>query len=114
MKPIARWSAALKKCPPNSRRWSRSTTDRFRRASRSNSEERTKNKRTNKMRHRRLFFVLCSLLFFAGLVEAQRGFRGGWGGEVGAPPKFPNVSDFDGSWHFCRLMYRSVRSQQRG
>ena len=36
------------------------------------------------------------------------------GGEVGAPPKFPNVTDFDGSWHFCRLMYRSVRSQQRG
>ena len=27
---------------------------------------------------------------------------------------FPNVNDFDGSWHFCRLMYRSVRSQQRG
>ena len=34
--------------------------------------------------------------------------------EVGAPPKFPDVADFDGSWHFCRLMYRSVRSQQRG
>jgi hypothetical protein len=53
----------------------------------------------------------------ATLAEAQRGWRGGrggWGGEVGAPPKFPEVSDFDGSWHFCRLMYRSVRSQQRG
>jgi hypothetical protein len=53
-------------------------------------------------------------LLFAFSAEAQRGFRGGWGGEVGAPPKFPNVSDFDGSWHFCRLMYRQVRSQQRG
>ena len=30
------------------------------------------------------------------------------------PPKFPEVSDFDGSWHFCRLMYRQVRSHQRG
>ena len=60
-----------------------------------------------------LLFVLCSLLFPL-LASAQRGFRGGWGGEVGAPPKFPNVSDFDGSWHFCRLMYRQVRSQQRG
>ena len=54
------------------------------------------------------------MLFAVRCAEAQRGFRGGWGGEVGAPPKFPNVSDFDGSWHFCRLMYRQVRSQQRG
>jgi hypothetical protein len=60
-----------------------------------------------------LSFVLCSL-FLAAAAEAQRGFRGGWGGEVGAPPKFPQVADFDGSWHFCRLMYRSVRAQQRG
>jgi hypothetical protein len=61
--------------------------------------------------------VLVALVLAATLAEAQRGFRGGrggWGGEVGAPPKFPNVTDFDGSWHFCRLMYRSVRSQQRG
>jgi hypothetical protein len=66
------------------------------------------------MRRPLLLFVLCSLLF-AFSAEAQRGFGGrGWGGEVGAPPKFPNASDFDGSWHFCRLMYRSVRSQQRG
>ena len=62
-----------------------------------------------------LLFVICSSLF-ALSAEAQRGFggRGGWGGEVGAPPKFPTVADFDGSWHFCRLMYRQVRSQQRG
>ena len=60
--------------------------------------------------------VAVALVLAASLAEAQRGFggRGGWGGEVGAPPKFPNVSDFDGSWHFCRLMYRQVRSQQRG
>jgi hypothetical protein len=60
-----------------------------------------------------LLFFICYFLF-PFIAEAQRGFRGGWGGEVGAPPKFPNVADFDGSWHFCRLMYRSVRSQQRG
>ena len=62
-----------------------------------------------------LLFVICSSLF-AFSAEAQRGFggRGGWGGEVGAPPKFATVSDFDGSWHFCRLMYRQVRAQQRG
>jgi hypothetical protein len=68
------------------------------------------------MKRRLSLFVLCSLFFAVALAEAQRGFggRGGWGGEAGAPPKFPSVSDFDGSWHFCRLMYRSVRSQQRG
>lgn len=58
--------------------------------------------------------VTVAILLAASLAEAQRGFRGGWGGEVGAPPKFPNPTDFDGSWHFCRLMYRQVRSQQRG
>ena len=72
----------------------------------------------NKKRLKRflLSFVICSSLF-PFMAEAQRGWRGGrggWGGEVGAPPKFPNIADFDGSWHFCRLMYRSVRSQQRG
>jgi hypothetical protein len=60
--------------------------------------------------------VVVAILLAVSFAEAQRGFggRGGWGGEVGAPPKFPTVSDFDGSWHFCRLMYRQVRSQQRG
>ena len=65
------------------------------------------------MKRSLLLFVICSLLF-ASLVEAQRRFRGGFGSEAGAPPKFPEVADFDGSWHFCRLMYRQVRSQQRG
>ena len=54
---------------------------------------------------------------FAFDAEAQRGFgggRGGWGGETGAPPRFPTDDDFDGTFHFCRLMYQSVRSQQRG
>jgi hypothetical protein len=61
--------------------------------------------------------ALLAILLAATLAEAQRGFRGGrggWGGEAGAPPKFPEVSDFDGSWHFCRLMYRQVRAQQLG
>jgi len=61
--------------------------------------------------------VAVAILLAVSFVEAQRGRGGrggGWGGEVGAPPKFPTVSDFDGSWHFCRLMYRQVRSQQRG
>src|SRR5215213_5956456 len=63
---------------------------------------------------RRSALILLAILLVVSLAEAQRGFRGGWGGEVGAPPKFPTATDFYGSWHFCRLMYRSVRSQQRG
>lgn len=63
-----------------------------------------------------LLLCVIGAALFPLMAEAQRGWRGGrgWGGEVGAPPKFPNLTDFDGSWHFCRLMYRSVRSQQRG
>ena len=61
-----------------------------------------------------------ALLLAASIAEAQRGGRqrgfggGRWGSESGAPPKFAEVADFDGSWHFCRLMYRQVRSHQRG
>src|SRR5690349_4023923 len=62
--------------------------------------------------------IVVAMLLAVSIAEAQRGFRGGfrggWGGEVGAPPKFPQVTDFDGSWHFCRLMYRQVRAQERG
>ena len=63
-----------------------------------------------------LLFVLCSL-FFAGLVEAQRGFRGGrgrFGSESGAPPRFAEPADFDGAFHICRLMYTQVRQQNLG
>jgi len=62
-----------------------------------------------------LLFVICCLLF-PFLASAQRGFGGrrGWGGETGTPPKFAKPTDFDGSWHFCRLMYTQVRSQERG
>lgn len=61
-----------------------------------------------------------AVLLAGSMVEAQRGFgqrgfgRGRFGSESGAPPKFAEVADFDGSWHFCRLMYRQVRSHQRG
>ena len=61
--------------------------------------------------------TVLAIVLAASLAEAQRGFRGGrggWGGETGAPPRFPNEDDFDGTFHFCRLMYQSVRSQQRG
>jgi hypothetical protein len=60
--------------------------------------------------------LTVAIVLAASFAEAQRGFggRGGWGGERGVPPKFANATDFDGSWHFCRLMYRQVRRQERG
>jgi len=57
--------------------------------------------------------VACLL---AGSLAAAQG-RGGWGrafGEYGVPPRFPAAADFDGSFHFCRLMYQRVRPQERG
>jgi hypothetical protein len=65
---------------------------------------------------KRVVTALALAFLLAGsLVEAQRGFRGGgaWG-EYGAPPRFPSDRDFDGTFHFCRLMYQQVRRQQRG
>ncbi len=63
-----------------------------------------------------LLLAACFLLL-PFLAEAQRGWRGGFGGfgvEGGAPPKFPRAGDFDGSWHFCRLMYTQARRYERG
>ena len=61
--------------------------------------------------------LVIAFLLAGSLAEAQRGFRGGgrggWG-EHGVPPKFPKTTDFDGTFHFCRLMYTQVRPQERG
>ena len=55
--------------------------------------------------------VLCA----ATTAFAQRGWGRGYGrGEGGIPPRFRQTSDFDGSFQFCRMMYRQVRSHQRG
>jgi len=61
--------------------------------------------------------LVVAFLLAGSLAEAQRGFRGGgrggWG-EHGVPPKFAKDVDFDGTFHFCRLMYTQVRPQERG
>ena len=61
--------------------------------------------------------LIVAVALAGALVDAQRrGFGGfdGWGGEGNFPPKFPVASDHDGRFHFCRLMYTRVRSQERG
>lgn len=65
---------------------------------------------------RALLALLLAVIAAGTIAEAQRGFRGfgRWGGESGVPPRFATPADQDGEFHFCRLMYQSVRSQQRG
>jgi hypothetical protein len=63
--------------------------------------------------------VVCAIavagLLAATTTFAQRGWGRGYGrGEGGIPPRFAQTSDFDGSFQFCRMMYRQVRSHQRG
>jgi hypothetical protein len=66
--------------------------------------------------HRILGGVIVAVLLAATTATAQRGFggRGFNRGEGGIPPRFPEMSEFDGAFHFCRLMYRQVRAHQRG
>jgi hypothetical protein len=59
--------------------------------------------------------AIVAVLLSATTAFAQRGWGRGYGrGEGGIPPRFRQVSDFDGSFQFCRMMYRQVRSHQRG
>jgi hypothetical protein len=59
--------------------------------------------------------AVLAVLLAATTAFAQRGWGRGYGrGEGGIPPRFRQSSDFDGSFQFCRMMYRQVRSHQRG
>jgi hypothetical protein len=80
------------------------------------------------LRHLRLFYlrpslasrrtlrIVIAVMFAATSVSAQDWFRGfgGMGEGPGQPPRFPRMSDFDGGFTFCRLMYRQVRRHERG
>jgi hypothetical protein len=66
-------------------------------------------------RSRLLAGVAVAVVVAATSALAQRGWGRGYGrGEGGIPPRFHQAGDFDGAFQFCRLMYRQVRSQQRG
>ena len=59
--------------------------------------------------------AMVAVLVAATTAFAQRGWGRGYGrGEGGIPPRFAQSSDFDGDFQFCRLMYRQVRTHQRG
>jgi len=56
-----------------------------------------------------------AVVLAAATALAQNPFSRGYGrGEGGIPPRFARVSDFDGAFQFCRMMYRQVRAHQRG
>lgn len=65
----------------------------------------------------RLVSAFLVALLVAGTAAGQdpwfRGF-GGWGEGSDMPPRFPTADAFDGTFNFCRLMYRSARRHQRG
>ena len=46
------------------------------------------------------------------LAHAQQIWAGGFGGRT--PPRFPTATSFDGSFNFCRVMFRSDRREKQG
>ena len=67
------------------------------------------------MNRRLVVGIMAALLLVATTTFAQRGWGRGYGrGEGGIPPRLATAGDFDGDFQFCRLMYRQVRSHQRG
>jgi hypothetical protein len=65
----------------------------------------------------RLAVVLAVLLLVASTGHAQRGsggFGGFRGGRNGSGVRFATPGDFDGSFQFCRVVYRTVRGGDGG
>ena len=59
--------------------------------------------------------IVATVLVAGATTSAQIGWGRGYGrGEGGIPPRFADASSFDGDFQFCRLMYRQVRTHQRG
>ena len=60
--------------------------------------------------------VVLAMVLATTTAYAQDWFRGfgGRGEGAGVPPRFRKASDSDGAFQMCRMMYRSVRSHQRG
>lgn len=62
------------------------------------------------------FWILVGILGAIGagvtLAHAQQIWAGGFGGRT--PPRFPTATSFDGSFNFCRVMFRSDRREKQG
>ena len=67
------------------------------------------------MRGRRLVWILTGILAVAGAGSAAVHAQRVWSGFYGrTPPKFPTADTFDGSFHFCRVMFTSDRREKQG
>lgn len=60
---------------------------------------------------RTLTGIVAMLAVSISIVEAQRIWSGYYGR---TPPKFPTASTFEGSFHFCRVMFTSNRREKQG
>jgi hypothetical protein len=66
-------------------------------------------------RGRRLVWILAGILAVAGAGSAAVHAQRVWSGFYGrTPPKFPTATTFDGTFHFCRVMFTSDRREKQG
>ena len=64
---------------------------------------------------RRLVWILAGILAVAGAGSAAVHAQRVWSGFYGrTPPKFPTAATFDGTFHFCRVMFTSDRREKQG
>ena len=67
------------------------------------------------VRRRRLVWTLAGILAVAGAGARPSHAQRVWSGFYGrTPPKFPTADTFDGSFHFCRVMFTSDRREKQG
>ena len=66
------------------------------------------------MHPRRLLFTSAILLVAAAAAAQIWTDRNMWRGGRGEPPRFPTHALGDGQFHFCRLLYTSVRAEDGG
>jgi Domain of unknown function (DUF4159) len=67
--------------------------------------------RSGRRRACQVLGVLALVAASLGVAHAQRIWAGGWGR---TPPRFPTAQTFEGSFHFCRVMFRSDRREKQG
>jgi hypothetical protein len=62
----------------------------------------------------RIWTVACALAIVGASITAVHAQRI-WTGFAGrTPPKFPTPATFEGSFHFCRVMFESSRREKQG
>ncbi|MGE0815812.1 MAG: DUF4159 domain-containing protein [Vicinamibacterales bacterium] len=64
---------------------------------------------------KRLLWTLAGILAVLGVTITGAYAQRIWYGFYGrTPPKFPTATTFDGSFHFCRVMFASDRREKQG